>query len=262
MASIYFTDHGKGFPVVFLHGFCETHHIWSGILPQLQSSWRVMAVDLPGFGKSYPAVPPDSLDEVADILIGWLQSIGIRKCILFGHSLGGYVTLAVANKNPGLLAAFGLIHSTAYADSEEKKANRNRVIEFVRQHGVGPFVESFIPPLFADPQHPLISRVVAIGKTTPLETLISYTAAMRDRPDRTSVLTGFNGKILLLAGAYDSLIPVDVIKEQARYCKYPVVAVLQGVAHMGMLEKEAEIVEILRLFLTDVDKGASPLTES
>jgi pimeloyl-ACP methyl ester carboxylesterase len=251
MASIYFTDRGQGFPVVFLHGFCETHEIWSGVVPHLQSSWRVLAVDLPGFGKSHQAVLPGSIDEVADILIKWLQSMSIHKCVLFGHSLGGYVTLAIANKNPNLLAAFGLIHSTAYADSEEKKANRNRVIEFVRQHGVSPFVESFIPPLFADRQHPLISRVVAIGKTTPPETLIAYTAAMRDRPDRTSLLADFNGKILFVAGVHDSLIPVSVIEEQAAYCKCPVAAVLQGAAHMGMLEKEAEMVEILQVFLNN-----------
>jgi pimeloyl-ACP methyl ester carboxylesterase len=251
MPPVYFTDSGKGFPVVLLHGFCETHEIWSGVISHLQSSWRVLAVDLPGFGKSNPPAIPDSLDDAADLIISWLDSIHIRKCVMLGHSLGGYVTLAVADKKPELLAAFGLIHSTAYADSEEKKANRNRVIDFVQQHGVSPFIESFIPPLFANPQHAQISKVVAIGKTTPPETLVAYTRAMRDRPDRTSVLAGFAGKILLLAGEFDNLIPVASIEEQARYCQQPVVAVLQGVAHMGMLENEAETVSVLRVFLNE-----------
>ncbi len=247
--AIHFTDRGKGFPIVFLHGFCETHEVWRAVLPHLQQSWRVLAADLPGFGKSNVSVPPSSLDEVAETVIQWLHALNIRKCIMFGHSLGGYVTLAIAGKSPDVLSAFGLIHSTAYADSEEKKANRNRVIDFVKQHGVNPFVETFIPPLFADQRHILVSETVNLAKTTPPETLLAYTAAMRDRPDRISVLTGFQGKILLLAGAEDRLIPVESIKEQAQLCRLPVVAVLEGVAHMGMLERETETVRVLKSFL-------------
>lgn len=257
MLPVYFIDQGKGFPVVLLHGFCETNRIWQGVVTQLQDSWRVLAVDLPGFGNSKRLAVPETLDEIADAIIRWLESIRVTRCIVFGHSLGGYITLAIAKKKPDLLAAFGLIHSTAYADTEEKKANRNRVIEFVKEHGVNPFIESFIPPLFANSQHTRIAEVISIGKTTPVQTLIAYTRAMRDRPDRTDVLADFKGKILLLAGEHDRLISVESIAVQAQRCQQPVFAVLQGVAHMGMLEDEAGIVRVLRLFLTNTE-GIQP----
>ncbi|QOI96972.1 MAG: alpha/beta hydrolase [Flammeovirgaceae bacterium] len=253
MLPVYFTDQGKGFPVVFLHGFCETNQIWQGVVAHLQDSWRLLAVDLPGFGNSKLSAVPESLDEIADAIIQWLESIRVSRCIVFGHSLGGYITLAIAQKRPDLLAAFGLVHSTAYADTEEKKANRNRVVEFVKEHGVNPFIESFIPPLFANLQHPRIAEVVSMGKTTPLQTLIAYTHAMRDRPDRTDLLADFKGKVLLLAGEHDRLISVESIAEQAQRCQQPVFTVLQGVAHMGMLEDEAGIIRVLRLFLDSVE---------
>ena len=72
--------------------------------------------------------------------------------MLIGHSLGGYVALAMVEKRPDLFAGLGLFHSTAYADSAEKKQSRNKVIEFVNKNGAKAFTTNFITPLFADPQ--------------------------------------------------------------------------------------------------------------
>lgn len=249
MGTLYVKEKGEGFPVVLLHGFCETHKIWDGVLSALSSCYHVLAVDLPGFGKSDFPEGTFSLEDIADRIIQWLGDRQIEKCVVLGHSLGGYITLAMANKNPKLIAGFGLVHSTAYADTEEKKANRNRVIAFVKEHGVKYFIESFIPPLFADQQNNRIPKMVEIGAATPLQTLIAYTLAMRDRPDRINVLADFKGKILFLAGEVDSLIPIESIRNQARFCKWPFVAVLEGVAHMGMLENERETIRNVETFL-------------
>lgn len=249
MGTLYVKEKGEGFPVVLLHGFCETHVIWDGVLSALSSSYRVLSVDLPGFGKSDLSNGIFSLEDVADIIIQRLEDRQIDKCVVLGHSLGGYITLAMANKNPKLIAGFGLVHSTAYADTEEKKTNRDRVIAFVKEHGVKSFIESFIPPLFADQKNNHIPKMVEIGAATPLQTLIAYTRAMRERPDRMNVLTDFTGKILFLAGEADSLIPVESIRNQARFCKWPVVVVLTGVAHMGMLENEMETNRTIQTFL-------------
>jgi pimeloyl-ACP methyl ester carboxylesterase len=252
MGALHVKESGKGFPVLLLHGFCETHQIWNGVLSALAESYRVLAVDLPGFGKSDLPGEAFSLEDIADIISKWLVEREIDKCVVFGHSLGGYVTLALVKKCPILISGFGLVHSTAFADTAEKKINRNRVIAFVKEHGVRPFVESFIPPLFADKESKCIPEMVELGATTPLQTLIAYTSAMRDRPDRTDVLADFNGKILFLAGDRDGLIPRESIRNQALFCKLPVVAVLEGVAHMGMLENEAETLRQLQTFLRGV----------
>lgn len=253
MAPLYFEEKGTGFPVLLIHGFCETHAVWNKVRDKLSVSYRVLSIDLPGFGQSpLPSPPSFCLNDIAGRIINWLTEKHIKRCVVLGHSLGGYITLAIARQQPELLAGFGLLHSTAYADTQEKKANRNRVIEFVKQHGVKPFIESFIPPLFANPADPGIMPMIALGLTTSSETLIAYTRAMRDRPDQTDVLSHYGGGVLFLAGEKDGLIPVESITAQVKLCKHPTVTVLEGVGHMGMLEATEKTVQSVKAFLAGI----------
>jgi pimeloyl-ACP methyl ester carboxylesterase len=250
LPGIYYQDKGKGFPVLLLHGFCETHEIWKQVIDPLAGEFRVIAVDLPGFGKSTLLTPPHSLQVVADALLLFItKDLSLNECVVLGHSLGGYVLLAMVEKNPGLFKAFGLVHSTAYADTETRKVSRNKVIEFVHQYGVEPFVRSFIPPLFHDQKNPHISWTSDLASGTPLETLISYTKAMRDRPDRIQTLKNFANPVLLLAGLEDTVIPVETMHQQARLLKSPFLSLLNGVGHMGMLENEQDTLHAILDFL-------------
>ncbi len=250
MTGIYYQESGKGFPVLLLHGFCETHEIWKQLINPLSGEYRVIAVDLPGFGMSKPLPTPHSIQDVADSVLAFIsKDLKVEKCIVLGHSLGGYVALAMVDKHPHLFKAFGLVHSTAYADSEERKVSRNKVIEFVKSHGVETFVRSFIPQLFHDQHNPHLAWTVELAISTPLETLISYTKAMRDRPDRSTVLKNFSGPVLLIAGKEDTVIPMATLSEQARSLKAPFFKLLDGVGHMGMLENEENTLQAIDKFL-------------
>lgn len=237
-AGIFYTDQGKGFPVLFIHGFCETHEIWTSFSNELSKNFRVLTIDLPGFGLSESLRSPFSLTDVAVKVIELLSSLQIDSCIVIGHSLGGYVTLAMVEQNPNRIKAFSLFHSTAYPDTEERKLSRNKVIEFVSKHGVQTFIESFIPPLFFDQSNKHILPLVKLASQTRLETLVAYLEAMRDRPDRTNVLQYFDGHVLFIAGERDSGISSESIRKQAELAAKGIVTVLPEVAHMGMFEDE------------------------
>lgn len=253
MPHLYYKEQGSGFPLVLIHGFCETLDIWKLITPTLANDFRIIAIDLPGFGKSSALQQPFTIDEVADAVIDFLQNeLKLSACAIAGHSLGGYVTLSMVEKKPDLFKAFGLVHSTAYADSTERKASRNKVIEFVTQHGVEPFIESFIPPLFYDKSNANISWVVELGLQTPKATLIGFTEAMRNRPDRTHVIKSFTKPILFIAGNEDSVIPVNSLSDQAALTKMTTLCVLEGSAHMGMIENQDETCSVLREFLLKI----------
>lgn len=252
MSSLFLTDRGTGFPVILIHGFCETHAVWETVANDLQDAYRVISIDLPGFGRS-PLLPkPFTLASVANSVKECLDERGIGQCIVVGHSLGGYVALSLVNQYPHRIKAFSLFHSTAFADSEERKASRNKVIEFVEQHGVEPFIRSFIPPLFSHQQAPYVQAVVDLALTTPKETLIAYTAAMRDRPDHTDVLQGFAGEILFVAGEKDTVVPVQSIEKQVVISKSPTLVRLSASAHMGMFEEPAAAAASLRKFFQEV----------
>jgi pimeloyl-ACP methyl ester carboxylesterase len=160
------------------------------------------------------------------------------------------VALSLVEKRPDIFSGLILFHSTAFADSPEKKQSRTKVPEFIDRNGVETFTTNFIAPLFADPGHPAIEIVREIARPSTAETVKAYTLAMRDRPDRTDVLKKFKKPILFLAGEKDGGIPVSTIKDQAAMNPKSEVAVLPGVAHMGMFENPVECSRLITAFST------------
>ena len=254
-AGIFYTDQGKGFPVLLIHGFCETHQIWESFSKELSKDFRILSIDLPGFGKSELLREPFSVTDVGLRVLEFLKELKIESCIPIGHSLGGYVTLAMAEKQSKIFKAFGLFHSTAYPDTEERRLSRNKVIEFVTKHGVTTFIESFIPPLFYDQSNPHILPLVRLASQTKAETLIAYIKAMRDRPDRTNVLEQFQGPILFIAGEKDAGISPESVKKQASLASNVTFNLLPGIAHMGMFESEEVTLTLIHKFLVQEAKN-------
>ncbi|MCX7637408.1 MAG: alpha/beta hydrolase [Cyclobacteriaceae bacterium] len=248
---MFICDLGTGKPVVLLHGFCETHRIWLNIAQRLSGSFRILIPDLPGFGKSDPLTPPFSIDDVATHVLKQLDLRKVENMVLFGHSLGGYVALAMAQLEPLRVSGIGLVHSTALPDSEERKMNRNRVAEFIGQHGTEPFVRSFFQNLFSDPGHMAQKELTEQAIGISPQTLINYTYAMRDRPDRMPFLASYNGKVTYIAGAKDPLIPLELIQNQAVVLgAKAAVAVLAEAAHMGPVEQEKDTLIAIQKFLS------------
>jgi pimeloyl-ACP methyl ester carboxylesterase len=155
----------------------------------------------------------------------------------------------MAEQQPEFFRAFGLFHSTAHADTAERKVSRNKVIEFVSNHGVAPFIESFIPPLFFDQTNQHIQPLVRLASQTRVETLIAYVKAMRDRPDRTNVLQQFQRSILIIGGERDSGISPDSVRKQASLASKVSLNLLPDVAHMGMFESEGKTLSLVHEFL-------------
>jgi pimeloyl-ACP methyl ester carboxylesterase len=142
----------------------------------------------------------------------------------------------MAEQSPDQLAGLVLFHSTPYPDSTERKANRSKAIEFVREHGVKPFTQTLIPNLFFQKDLPAVQTAQAIADSTPAATLLAYLAAMRDRPDRTSVFKQFRGRKLVLAGIRDAIIPVESLRQFAHEVPATGMVEFENTGHMGMFE--------------------------
>jgi pimeloyl-ACP methyl ester carboxylesterase len=246
---MYCREEGSGKVIVLLHGFLETHAVWDNLSKNLSKTYKVISVDLPGFGKSaLPNTTPFSISDIARLVLG---AITADSFSLIGHSLGGYVALAMAEHAPTRVKSFGLFHSTAYADAPEKKEARTKTIDFVKRNGALTFTSNFIPPLFADPQHPAIPFATQLANQTKEDTVTQYLAAMRDRPDKTELLKNYGGHILFLAGLQDSVIPIDTVKKQAGMAKNPHFSTFDHVGHMGMFEAADETLKVVVEFLKE-----------
>ncbi len=228
-------------PVVLIHGFCESSTLWKFFSQSLSKDFRILYPDLPGFGKS--PLPNDnfSLEQIGDQIVSWLKSLDINQCIIFGHSLGGYISLEILRKYPYFVDAIGLINSSAFEDSSEKKGIRNKLIEFVGTQGVLPFINTFIPSLFYPKTINLHSETIELiseeGKSIKSASVIKYAAAMRDRRDSLDLLKEYHDRILLISGEYDQNIPLDKSKEMANILDKENVHIMPNSAHMSIFEQ-------------------------
>lgn len=253
LAANTYTDAGSGNAIVFLHGFCESKEIWSSFTVPLQEKFRIIALDLPGFGSNTEQPVEDfSMEAMADYVYKAVHQLEVKKCIVVGHSLGGYVALALAERHPHLLKGLCLFHSTAFADTKEKKENRSKTIDFVKKHGVETFIRSFVPPLFAFGLRKKLARqieeLMEVGIKTPEETVIGATRAMRDRKKRLKVLEEAKYPVLFIAGKDDQAVTLDKTLEQCHLPANSLTCFLADCGHMGMYEKPYETRKAIEKF--------------
>ncbi|MBX9783228.1 MAG: alpha/beta hydrolase [Chitinophagaceae bacterium] len=252
-AQLHYTIYGKGHPVLLIHGFGADSRIWKYQIEFLQPHYQIIVPDLRGSGQSSSLSAPISIEQLADDILEILDEEKIFNCTVLGHSMGGYVTLALVEKQPERFNAFGFIHSTSYADTEEKKLARTKSIEFIRENSAYDFLKITAPNWFSDTfkqNHPeVLSSFIDDGKEFSKDALIAYSNAMINRPDRTGVLQKANVPVLYFIGGEDKAVnPGDAITQSAipALCK---VKYLEGIGHMGMLEATEELNHTLEDFL-------------
>lgn len=259
MPEIHYKEYGGGYPLVFLHGFCETNYVWSELADLLQRDFHVICPDMPGFGRSPLFADSFTIDDVAREIKIWLHKLSIQKCLVLGHSLGGYVALSLVKQYPEMVKGLCLFNSTAFADSEDKKENRNKLIEHIKANGVASFIKTFVPSLFYEQRvgefEKEIDTIREQGLTTSPHAVMGYAAAMRDRPDAIEVLKTNAEKALIIAGEEDQNVPKNTSLELGRYIDKDNFHLLPSSAHMGMFEQKEMAASIIKDF---ADKILTP----
>ena len=279
--TLFYRDTGAGNPTLLLHGFAEDNTVWDNQVDTLSNTCRLILPDLPGSGRSSAFTPPFSaltplsstltpsssslatpsstlttpvtIESMAATIKELLDQLMIDKCTLIGHSMGGYITLAFAALYPERLNAFGLFHSTAYPDTEEKRATRRKAIDFIRTNGSAPFIRQSTPNLFSpwtrEHRPDLIETTIAKYSEFAPTSLIVYYEAMIARADRTDVLRQFPRPVLFIVGRDDNVIPLQQSLEQ---CHLPAISrlhIVDNAGHQAMLEKPEKCTRLLQDFI-------------
>ena len=134
--------------VVLLHGYLESSLVWEDFVPYLYKEVRVVTLDLPGHGISVVTGEVHTMDFLADTVADALTALGIGRCTLVGHSMGGYVALAFCERHPEMLDGLVLLSSTPNPDTPEKAENRRREIALVEAGKKEMLRSSKVPQLF------------------------------------------------------------------------------------------------------------------
>lgn len=248
--KVNYTSTGKGSAVVLLHGFLENSSMWKTLIPVLSKKNRVITVDLFGHGKSENLGYIHTMEEQATMVRSVLKSLNIRKVTLIGHSMGGYIALAFAVLFPKNTKGICLMNSTAYPDTTEKKINRERAIEVVKQNHQT-FVRISIPQLFSEENRSLlksdINDVIKEGLLTTKQGIIASLEGMKIRKDRTAILKNNAFKKLLILGKKDTVLNVEEHKKQVENTNTKLIMLSQG--HMSHIENNIELATVLENFI-------------
>lgn len=250
--NVSFTDEGKGKAVVFLHGFLEDKTIWKHFSKEIAStSIRVITIDLLGHGLTNCLSYVHSMEEMAEAVEAVLKHLKIRKAYFVGHSLGGYVSLAFAEKNPDALRGLCMFHSTARADSADKQKDRDRAIKVVKKNKKL-FINEAIPNLFNTQHKPFkraIEQIKNIALATSTQGVVAALEGMKIRLDREIILKFAPYPVLYIIGKHDTILPHPQLMEQALLPKKGSYVLLEHVAHAGFAEDKQETLKAIKDFL-------------
>jgi pimeloyl-ACP methyl ester carboxylesterase len=240
--KISYFDKGKGNVVVLLHGYLETKEVWSSFAEKLSKNFRVIALDLPGHGKSDVVAETHTMQLLAQFVNSLLLHLNIETCTLVGHSMGGYVMLAFVDLYPEKVERFVLFHSSVYADTDEKKKNRLREIEFIENGKLELIVNTNLPNTFATENLDKFSNEIDIlkqhAKTHNPKGVCAILRGMMERPDGQELVKNFAKPMLFIFGEKDNYIPVEVAKKMLMLNPEINVKWLSDSGHMGFVEEQ------------------------
>jgi len=248
--QISYTDHGKGTAIVLLHGFLENSTMWDAIQPHLLKRNRVITIDLLGHGKTGCLGYVHTMDLMAEAVEAVLNHLKVRKIVVVGHSMGGYVALALAERFPDAIKGLVLLNSTTRADSEERKLLRSRAINAVH-HNYTNLVRMSISNLFRPKNRVAfateIKRVKKEALKTPLQGYIAAQEGMKLRDDLEVLLNFSPYPKLMFIAKKDPILNFEDALSQVEGTEVETIILPDG--HMSHIENQQEVIDGLLAFV-------------
>ena len=240
---VHIFDSRKGSKIfLFLHGYLETLYVWDDLVKCLPKDIRVILLDIPGHGLSGTDKEINSMGFCADTLKSLLGKLGINeKITVIGHSMGGYIALEALKQYPELFSALILMHSAPFADSEEKKEERDREIALIRQNKLLQIVKLAIPKMFASANlSKMEDKIIEIAETAEIhdrEGIIASIKGLKERGDNSKTLASSPVPVMLFHGRYDNYIPNDRLDDMAKMFPSMQICVMENSGHACFIEE-------------------------
>ena len=255
--ALHIADSGVGDKcVVLLHGYLESMYVWDDFTSLLTPSVRVITVDIPGHGISEIKGEVHTMDMIADVLHEMINSLGIEKVTMVGHSMGGYVSLAFCARYPEQLEGLVLLSSSPNPDTDEKKENRRREIALVRA-GKKDVLARVAPETGFAPHNrkrlkSYIDDLVECVHITEDDGIVALLGGMIERVDQNEMLRKCSVPQLFIMGKHDAYIPVAAAETIIANNPQAQVAWLENSGHMGFIEEPEACAEALLNFVEKI----------
>ncbi len=243
MPDLHHRVHGEGRPVVFLHGFLESMSMWlhTGFVPGVRAIW----IDLPGHGaSSLEEFPYQYMSDVAAYVSATIDSIGVDKYDVVGHSMGGYVGLELKAKDNRCNKVI-LLNSNFWTDPEEKKQDRKRVADLVIDHS-RMFIREAIPGLFYQPENYQEAIQFQISESLGMipDAIACASVAMSQRNDYSDMVANQPERFEIIQGEFDATVPLEMMQQKLESINLDM-HTIRGAGHMSHIEASEEVGRLL-----------------
>jgi 3-oxoadipate enol-lactonase len=258
-ATICYDDYGKGvIPLIFIHGFPFNKSMWQPQIDFFKSSHRVIVYDIRGFGKSGISKEKASIAVFAEDLIRLMDALEIKKAVVCGLSMGGYVLLNAVNRYQKRFEAIVLCDTQCVADSPQIKTKRKETIRDIELNGLNDFAMGFLKNIFCkeslSSKKELIEEIKNIILSTSPETIVKTLTALADRWDMCTSLNEISVPTLILCGKEDTLTPPEQSEFLFKNILNSKLHIIDGAGHLSNLEQAGEFNKHLNSFLSDLGK--------
>lgn len=254
-----YDDCGAGPAVVLIHGFPLNRQMWRPQLrPLADAGFRAIAPDLRGFGESDAPGGESSMSVFADDVVALLDALEVKRAVVCGMSMGGYVLLNLLERHPDRVAGAGFIVTRATAEDEAGRARRTELAAEAERLGANPIIKIFAELLFADEtsqKNPrLIASVTSWMRGTRPKGLAGALIAMRDRKDYVEMLSSFTLPSLVVGGAEDRAGSPEAVKQFSEALPNCTTRIIAGAGHMANMEHPEAFNAALLQFLEKVGR--------
>ena len=263
-----YSDHGPDdAPVIILiHGFPFNKSMWNTQVEALKNNYRVIAYDIRGHGNSEPGLDEFFIELFVNDLDRLMEKLAIKKAILCGLSIGGYIALTAVLRYPNRFDGLILNDTQCIADTSEIKESRCMAIIRIIKNGVGLYADEIITKLFASESLIKKKKVVAAVKemiiSTTKHSLCNTLHALAERKETCTQLHEINIPVLIMVGKEDKITPIAVAQQMHENIRDSTLKIIQHAGHLTNLENPTAFNTHLVKFLELVGKKSFCLSDT
>ena len=249
---------GAGAPVVLLHGFPFNRSLWREQAAALGATHRVVTPDLRGHGETSVTSGQATMEMMAEDVAALLDELGLKRVVLGGLSMGGYVTLAFYRLFPERVRALVLADTRPQGDDDKARQTREETARRALREGVGVIVESMLPKMLApatlEGAPHVVERVREMMLGTEPEGAAAALRGMAVRRDQTDLLEGIKVPTLIVVGAEDAITPPKDSETMHALVSGSLMKVIARAGHVSNVERPAEFNRALADFLKSLPR--------
>jgi 3-oxoadipate enol-lactonase len=243
----------QGLPVVFIHGFPFSHEMWGPQINVMPNNILAISYDVRGHGASDGGDGQYTIDLFVDDLIALLDHLMVKKAVLCGLSMGGYIALRTFERNPDRVLGLILCDTKSEPDTDAAKIKRTVTMKAVKAEGVRAFAENFVKAIFWEKTFETNPGVIAFIKqiicTSSPRGICKTLLALASRTGTTSALSSINIPTCIIVGEHDKVTPPPDAQSMHRIIAGSELHILSHAAHMSNLENTQDFNERLMAFL-------------